>query len=406
MVCASAGFNYVGGMEIYTHNLLKCFFKSGWETHCVATNYTGDNQQIKSFAQTFHDLSTQSLSPKKVFLAADIINEINPNILLINHCPLAQYTLPLLNKAIKPVTILHSDDPRFYQTATIFQKRVFRWIAPTAGVAIGASGYIGAINSNRISIIPHGIDNELFSVDGNKSEHNWEITFVGYIAENKGADLIWPIMKRVISKHPDCHITVVGYGPLRDTLVRQFRESGLEINLTTTGKVLPEKVAEILKNSDVFLLPTRIEGFGLAIAEAMMSGAVPVVSRLAGITDSIITDNETGLLVEVDNVEGFSSAIIQLLSNNDRLALMKKSAQKHAQEKFSQQRMINDYERLFAEEDNRPVLPKRGKAGWSLEVLREIMRRNPDGSYRFQKKLGSFRNILLPSVTMTERNEE
>jgi glycosyltransferase involved in cell wall biosynthesis len=408
IVCAAPGFKLIGGVGSYTYNLVKFFSNEGWAVHCLATNDRSDNYNIQQFSQSFHDLSQIPLSPKKVFLATDIINKINPNVILLNHCALAQYTLPLLNKTIKPVAVIHSDDSRYYRTATIFNDRVFRWIAPTSGVGKGVSNYAGAINSNRISIIPHGIDNVLFSGQGRNKESKGRITFVGYIAQNKGADLLLPIMKRVVLKHPDCHITVVGYGPLQDTLAQQFRESGLEKNLTITGKVFPEKVADILKCSDVFLLPTRIEGFGLVIAEAMMSGVVPVVSRLAGITDTIATNNETGMLVEVDDVEGFSFAIIELLSNPDRLSSMMHAAQKVAQEKFTIQRMINDYERLFAEEDNRPTLPKRGVTGWVFETVREMLRKNPNGTYRFKKKFGTFKNMLLSSArkTITERNIE
>jgi glycosyltransferase involved in cell wall biosynthesis len=395
IVCASAGFNYVGGMETYTHNLLKYLFKAGWEIHCLATNYQGDNYQIKSFSCSFHDLSQWPLSLKKVFQAADIINKINPDVLLLNHCPLAQYTLPLLIETIKPVTILHSDDSRFYQTATIFKDRIFRWIAPTEGVAQGASSYVGATNSNRISIIPHGIDNELFSTQGRKKEPIGEITFVGYVAQNKGADLLLPIMKRVVLQYPHFHLTVIGDGPLQDILNQQFRAAGLDKNLTITGKIFPEKVAAILKCSDILLLPTRIEGFGLAIVEAMMSGVVPVVTRLSGITDTIVNNNETGVLIEVNDVVGFSSAIIELLSNPNRLSSMMHAAQKAAQEKFSIQRMIDDYERLFAENDDRPTLPKRGVARWSLEVLREMVRKNPDGTLKFEKKFVTMKNILI-----------
>jgi glycosyltransferase involved in cell wall biosynthesis len=193
---------------------------------------------------------------------------------------------------------------------------------------------------------------------------------------------------------------------MRDELERIARTSVLRDKCTFTGLISSTAVADILRRSTVFLLPTRIEGFGFVIAEAMMCGAVPVVSNLAGITDTIVAHNESGVLVEEDDVEGFSSAIIGLFSNPDRLSSMMHAAQKAAQEKFSLQRMIDDYERLFAEEDDRPTLPKRGIAWWSLEVLREMVRKNPDGTYRFQKKLGTFKSVLMSSAGRIEDQSE
>jgi glycosyltransferase involved in cell wall biosynthesis len=393
ILCAAPEFSDVGGLGLYMHNLIKYLSNKGWITHCLAANNKSDNYKIKEYTRSFYDISEQPLSLKKIFKAAEIINQIKPDVLLLNHCALAHYALPLLTKNIKPIAILHSNDSRFYETATIFGDRVFRWIAPTISVARNAVSYIGEKKIKRISLIPHGIDNGLFFAEKRKKNSICNITFVGYVAENKGADLLLPIMKRVALEHSDCHLTIVGYGPLQDSIEQQFSDAGLYKNLTTTGKVSHEKVAEILKSSDILLHPTRIEGFGLAVAEAMMSGAVPVVSKISGITDTIVANNETGILVKVDDVEEFSSAVIDLLSNPDRLAVMKQSAQKTAQEKFTLQRMISDYERLFEEEDDRPALPKRGIAGWTFETLREILQKNPDGTYRFQKKLGTFKKI-------------
>ncbi len=395
IVIAAPGFEEFGGMAAYIHNVVKCFSSNGWEVHCVATNEKRDNHEIRHYAKTFHDLSQKPLSPKKVFLAANIIGNINPDIVLLNHCALIQYTLPLLNKSIKPVSVIHSDDSRFYQVASIFEDRVFRWVAPTRRVAKNALNYIADKNRKRIGVIPHGVDNDIFNTKNAASGLNYNIAFVGFVAPNKGADLLFPVIQRVLLKYPSVHLHIIGYGPLDDEIKNQFIEQGLGNNLTITGRVPPPKVAKILAESDIFLLPTRIEGFGLAIVEAMMCGAVPVVTKLAGITDTIITHNETGFLIDIDDIEGFASAIIALLSNPVRIEEMRKATQQTAQERFALSRMISDYEKLFSVQDDRTFFPKRGCLGWSLETLHEMTRRNPDGTYRFQKKLSTLKNVLL-----------
>ena len=397
IVFAAPGFKEFGGMASYIHNVVKCFSSYGWEVHCIATNDRSDNQKIKNYAKTFHDLSQKPLSPKKVFLAADIINNINPDIVMLNHCALVQYVLPLLNKSIKPVSVIHSDDSRFYQVATIFEDRVFRWVAPSISVANNALHYISDKNRKRVSVIPHGVDNEIFKAKRVRLAINYNIAFVGFVAPNKGADLLFPVMQRVLLKYPQTHLHIIGYGPLEDVIKNQFIEQGLGNNLTITGRVSPQKVAEILAESDIFLLPTRIEGFGLAIVESMMCGAVPVVSKLAGITDTIVDHDETGFLIDADDVDGFASAIIALLSNPVRQNEMKRAAQQSAKDRFALTRMISDYEKLFAVPDDRPFMPQRGVVGWSLETLHEMIRKNPDGTFRFQKKLGTFKNVLIPN---------
>lgn len=372
------------------------FLARGWQVHCIATNSRGDAFGKLGVGISCHDLSSLPLSPNKVFTVAKLVNKINPDILLLNNCALLHYALPLLNSSIIPIAVLHSDDPYFYNIASLFAHRIYRWIAPTTGLAKEFRQYLPMEYSGAVSIIPHGVSEQCFHPiePVAKSGRNYRIAFVGFVAENKGADLLPEIMRRVVESHPSIHLTVVGYGPLREQLEQQFLKAGIEKNCTFTGPLSPEGVAGILGDSDIFLLPTRIEGFGLVIAEAMMSGVVPVVSRLAGITDTIVTHNETGMLVEVDYVEGFSSAILELLSNMDNLALMRQNVLNAAQENFTLKRMIDDYELLFGLEDDRPIIPRCGITGWVFETVREMTKKDPSGVYRLQKKLGTVKRVL------------
>ena len=78
-----------------------------------------------------HALSEQLLSRKKIFKAAELVNSISADILMMNNCSLMHYALPLIKTITKPVAVLHSDDKRFYRTASLCEKRIFWWIAPT-----------------------------------------------------------------------------------------------------------------------------------------------------------------------------------------------------------------------------------------------------------------------------------
>lgn len=396
IVIATVGLNSIGGIEAYVRNMAQGFLARGWQVHCIATNSRGDAFGKLGDGISCHDLSSLPLNPKKVFTVAKLVNRINPDILLLNNCALLHYALPLLNSSIIPIAVLHSDDPYFYNIASLFAHRIHRWVAPATGLAKEFRKHLRVEYSDAVCVIPHGVSEQYFRPLESVAKGGtcYRIAFVGFVAENKGADLLPEIMRRVVQSYPSIHLTVVGYGPLYEQLEQQFLEAGIEKNATFTGPLSPEGVVGILSNSDIFLLPTRIEGFGLVIAEAMMSGAVPVVSRLAGITDTIVTHNETGMLVEVDDVEGLSAAIVDLLSNSDRLALMKLAAQKTAREKFTLQRMIDVYERLFGSENERSIMPSFGIAGWVYETVREMTRKDSSGNYRLQKKLSTVKRML------------
>lgn len=374
IICTSSSFNAVGGMETYMANLVVGLDKKGWDVHCLATTSASDNMESLELVAHFHDLSSMPLSPSKIFKVASLINEINPDVLLMNHCPLVQYALPMLHESIKPISVLHSDDPRFYRTAAIFRDRIFRWIAPTRGVADNFAAFAGTKNQERVNVIPHGINTAIFNPESRSSQASNRIAFVGYIAENKGVDLLPQIIHQVSQKYPDVHLDVVGYGPLRETLESQFCEYGLEKNLTIHGALKPTEVADVLQNSNVFLLPTRVEGFGLAVVEAMLCGSVPVVTNIPGVTDQLFENGQSGFLVERDDVAGFAEAVLTVISTPEHCQVLSLRTSQDGLNRFSRGRMIADYEQIFAEPDNRLKREQRTRAGWCIELSSEIMR--------------------------------
>ncbi len=102
-----------------------------------------------------------------------------------------------------------------------------------------------------------------------------------------------------------------------------------------TGIVSPKLVYEILSKSSIFVYPTHIDSFGLVIAEAMMNGAVPVVSHLEGITDQLVDNEINGYLVKVDDVNGFVDRIQGLLQNPAEMNAIGLKAREKAKKIFS-----------------------------------------------------------------------
>ena len=380
----------IGGIETYQKDLILNLKKHEWDVYFIITNEPGDYYESLKDNVTCYDLSSIPLSIKKIFLTATLINEISPEILVLNHCPLVNYALPLLSVPIKPVSIIHSDDHRFYSAAALFSKRIFRLIAPTSKLADQCKCYVESNCWERIRIIPHGVRNDLFVHQKKKEKLMKEIAFVGFLGENKGADLLPDILTQIVNAHPAVQLNIVGYGPLREQLEASFSEKGLSAKCNFTGPLESEGVAEILRKSDIFLLPTRVEGFGLSIVEAMMSGAVPVISNLAGVTDEIVENNISGILVEPENTRMFAEVIIRLFNDPTRLQTMSLAASSIAGAKYAHKRMIDDYEKLFAERDDRKILKRKGMIGWYAEAINEVIKERVNGRWLMRRAKGIF----------------
>ena len=377
-----------GGLGSYLMTLVRGLKSRGWSVHLLATNERGDLFEHMRKSVTCYDRSALPLSVRKVLTAAELVNSKSPDILLLNNCSLMHYALPLIRTKTKPVAVLHSDDEQFYKTAAFFERKLFRWIAPTQGVADRCKSYLQPKQRQSVRTILHGINNEIFYSGEREAQRiSGNICFIGFIAENKGADLLPDIFHKVINTHEDSRLTVVGKGPLKQRLQKIFSENGTLKKCIFAGSIKHEYVGKFLRNADIFLCPTRIEGFGLSVVEAMMSGAVPVVSRIKGVTDDIVDDGVNGLLVEPDDTEGFADAIICLLNSPEKLISMSAAARETAVRRYSAERMIDAYEGLFAEDDDREKILCRGTLGWIIETMGEVINRGIDRKWLVRRAL-------------------
>jgi L-malate glycosyltransferase len=135
----------------------------------------------------------------------------------------------------------------------------------------------------------------------------------------------------------------VGDGPERPAAEGLSRDLGICDDIRFVGK--QEQIEEILAVSDLFLLTSEYESFGLAALEAMAAG-VPVISTNAGGLPEINVDGKTGYLSNVGDIDNMSSRAIELLSDDEKLAEFKVNAAEHAMT-FDIQNIVPKYEALY-----------------------------------------------------------
>lgn len=365
-----------GGLGSYLVTLARGLESRGWEVHLLVTNV--HSKYFGSMAADFncHNLSTIALSPKKVFITADLVNSIIPDVILTNNCALMQYATPLIAPAIKTISVLHSDDSRFYAIAALFPERVFRWIAPTAGLASRFREFVDQGLYEKIRIIPHGVDRRRFFPEHNGDNgSSFRILFVGFLGESKGANLLPEIFQKIASAIPEALFTIIGDGPLSASLGEEFKKRGMQNKIVMRDVTSPDQTAEAMRASQILILPTNLEGFGIVIVEAMMCGVVPVVSRLTGITDQLVRDGETGFLVPPRDVNEFVEAVKRIHRDSELFRVMSTKALKTAAEKFSVDTMVDRYEALFSEPKDRDISEKRSLPVWYVEAAIQFLRK-------------------------------
>ena len=152
-----------------------------------------------------------------------------------------------------------------------------------------------------------------------------------------------------MNSHVKSKLIIIGEGPDMEKISTFLEENpDLIDKIRLLGKV--NDLYRILQLSDVFLLPSEQESFGLAALEAMAAGT-PVISSNAGGIPEVNIQGETGFLAEVGNVEAMANYTIKLLSDKELLAKMKKNAKDQAM-KFDLVNILPIYEKMYAETIN------------------------------------------------------
>jgi len=146
-----------------------------------------------------------------------------------------------------------------------------------------------------------------------------------------------------IKKQIPSKLLFVGDGPDRHDAENLSRELGIVDDIRFIGK--QEQIEEILAVSDLFILPSEYESFGLAALEAMAAG-VPLISTDAGGLPEINIQGKTGFMSPVGDVASMSRNAVSILENDTTLKTFKMNAAEQAK-KFDIHHIVPIYEKLY-----------------------------------------------------------
>jgi len=147
-----------------------------------------------------------------------------------------------------------------------------------------------------------------------------------------------------VQKKVKARLMMVGEGPERATAEQLVRELNIGDRVLFLGQ--SNEIDKILCFSDLFLLPSETESFGLAALEAMVQ-SVPVISSNTGGLPEVNIDDFSGFLHDVGDVNGMSKSAISILEDHNRLNKFKKQA-REAAERFDINQIVPRYEKLYA----------------------------------------------------------
>ena len=138
------------------------------------------------------------------------------------------------------------------------------------------------------------------------------IACVANLKPEKDIPLLLESFESLYSSHTTIHLLLVGEGPKRNALLNQIERYSSKRNIHVLG--LRNDVPQILSESDIFVLPTQIEGMSNALLEALAIG-IPCITTDIPANKELISPNQTGILFPVGNMQALLKALKNLIDN-------------------------------------------------------------------------------------------
>jgi glycosyltransferase involved in cell wall biosynthesis len=211
------------------------------------------------------------------------------------------------------------------------------------------------LDDTRLKLIPYGFPprkglpekgpNGLRTALGLEPETKL-VTMVGSLTRRKGVDDLLRSASLIRDAVPTARYLLVGRGDQRRLLEEIVRRLDLTEHVRFLG--FRRDVPEILNSSDVLVLPSHWEGFGLVTLEAMNAG-LPVVGTRRGAIPEVVRNGETGLLVPPKDPEALATALIRLLSNPERARAMGRAGLSRLRREFDMEKAVRAHDELYVE---------------------------------------------------------
>lgn len=319
----------------------------GWREHDASAAYPVDridflrpliapppaNIFVSVWRVLFQDFP---LYAKALYSAARIVREQDINVVCIGELVAGSWLGIALRKLykVKFIVYVHGEEittvtgGRFYGNKRKEYLHAADKIVAVSSFTCDALTRLMDVKPESIVLIQNGVDTARFTpgprdpalVERHGLAGKQVVLTVGRMVARKGVDKAVLAMAQVLRHRNNLHYLIVGDGELREEIERSIADEGISDHVTVVGKVTDAELVAYLRLCDLFLMPNRTlpdgdtEGFGLVFREANACGKPVIGGRAGGVVEAV-RDNESGLLVDGNNVDAIAVAIERILDD-------------------------------------------------------------------------------------------
>ena len=360
-----------GGSGVVATELGLALSKRGHHIHFITYNLPVRLETLNDTNIHFHEVNVPDYplfkyQPYELALSSRLVDVVKANKIDVLH---VHYAIPhayaaymakkmLLDSGIQIpiVTTLHGTDITLVGSHPFYK--------PAVTFSINHSDRVTAVSESlkqdtlrlfdikkNINVIPNFIDTEKIKLKGKPCERSLlaekEEKILTHISNFRPLKRIMDVISIFEGVQPKIKskLMMVGEGPEKKRAIQYVNEKGLEEQVLFLGN--SNEIDKILCYSDLFLLPSEKESFGLSALEAMAHG-VPIISSDAGGIPEVNKHGKTGYLSKIGDTESMTLNALSLLQNESLHKSFKKQAEKQA-EKFNLKSVVNQYESIYVD---------------------------------------------------------
>src|ERR1700686_4307779 len=224
---------------------------------------------------------------------------------------------------------------------------ITRWLIRRMDAIIATSDLSASFLKVRATVIPHGVDTDIYAPPPDRAAAfaesgltgRYAIGCFGRVRAQKGSDVFVDAMCRLLPRYPDFTAVIVGavtpeQQGFANDLKKRIETAGLQSRIVITGELAIEEVQRWYRRLTIYAFTSRNEGFGLTLIEAMSAGAALVASR-AGAAELVVEDGVTGMLAPPGDVDALVAALEPLMRDPASATAMGERGRARVLEKFS-----------------------------------------------------------------------
>ncbi len=204
---------------------------------------------------------------------------------------------------------------------------------------------LGETQRKKTIVVSPGVSPEWFEIKRKQGEQK-QLILWGRMADQKGIPELLEAFKKVHEAYRDIRLLLVGEGALQNEYMNKAEQLGINAVVSFEGWKDESTIRNLAAKSLLGVFPSRVESFGLAIAEAMATG-LPVITTRVGALPEFVLDGKTGILVESGDNEALSRKLIEAIADPAKMEAIGRAAKEEIQEKFCWDRTAEFIEKEY-----------------------------------------------------------